>query len=84
MPQWLSLLIFYTTVIVVFASIIALVVACTTTQPQDKQSQTEHLPTGKIQPISLTTALDEWEESYRSQHGMKSPYRKQTGSGGTR
>jgi hypothetical protein len=74
MPQWLSLVIFYTTVIVVFLSIITLVVACTTTRPQAEPQQTEHLPTGKTQ-ATLRQSLDEWEAQYRAQHGMKSPHK---------
>jgi hypothetical protein len=74
MPQWLSLVIFYTTVIVVFLSIITLVVACTTTHPAAEQRQTEHLPTGKT-PATLHQSLDEWEAQYRQRYGMKSPYR---------
>jgi hypothetical protein len=96
MPQWLSLVIFYTTVIVAFLSIIALVVACTTTPHQVKQQQTEHSPTGKtpttshnpqhnpLQTVSREwlTGLQDFEREYRKMNGMKSPYRISGESGG--
>jgi hypothetical protein len=85
----MSLIIFYTTVIVVFAGIIALVIACTTTRPPVKQQPTEQWPTGKTTTTSHNpqhnpmlqvsrewlTGLQDFEREYRKTNGLKSPYK---------
>jgi hypothetical protein len=83
----MSLIVFYTTVIVVFLSIIGLVIACTTTHPAEKPSTTDHLPTGKTQPTSpqhhpmlevsreWLTGLQDFEREYRRTNELKSPYK---------